>query len=317
MRKSLRTLAALFVTAALGAALAMAQTASSPFTASQYYASSFNLWSLPASSGGQPNNFVWPGRTVCNSAGQNLNFFVFSTTQPVLIQDANSANSEVVTPSAITSTSGSCGFTAAPSNTHYSFYVKSGTAGLQEAVNQLKDQSAWPAIIVLDRNWFATANTIPGTSASSILGAATGDGTVLLEDITQSPAVYYKWNGSAFSSTTSTWTNAAPTAAAGTAAGTSPTIAIGAGSTALIGTVNLTAGTSTTTGTLFTLTYAATGSGGFGYTATGSCTVTSIGSNSFTAFTVASSGGSTRVATVTATSAPTASTAYKFAYNCK
>ncbi len=75
----------------------------------------------------------------------------------------------------------------------------------------------------------------------------------------------------------------------------------------------VTAGTATTTGTLFTETAAANT---INYAA--SCTVTSVGANSFTAFTVATSVSSGHnLLTVTATSAPTASTAYQFAYNCK
>ncbi len=294
----------LLLTGALIAPLAVAQTATSPFTAPEYYASAFNLWSVNSQ---QPNTYIFQGRSICNSAAQGVNFFDFATNAPVFINDSNNANDERVTPSAITNTAGSCGVTISPSHTHNTFQMQSGTAGLQEAINTLKDQSAWPVVIVLDRNWYVNANQLPGTNANSVRGAATGDASVTLKDITTAGPTYYVWNGTAYAS--GSFTNAAPTPAAGAAAGTGPTISVAGTSTALIGTVNLTTGTATTTGTLFTATFA----GSFSYA--GSCSVTSVGTNSFTAFTVATSGS--RTLTVTATSAPTASTAYSFAYNCK
>lgn len=316
MRKFTLAIAAL-VLAAFSAA-GFAQVASSPFSSPFYYATSFNLWGINSNVGNGPNVFTWYGSGTCRSAGQNLNFFVFSTTQPVLIADSNMANSEVVTPTAITNTTGTCGFAASPSHTHYTYQVRSGTAGLQESVNALKDQSAWPVLVLLDRNWWSVANQMPGTYATAIIGAATGDATVMLEDITTAVPTFYVWTGSAFSSTAANWQNTAPTIAAGAAAGTSPTVANTSASTALIGQANVTAGTATTTGTLFTEAWPSNSgtTGSFQYA--GSCTVTSVGTNSFTAFTVATSFTSShRVLTVTATSAPTASTAYSFAYNCK
>jgi len=303
----------LLLTGALIAPLAVAQTATSPFTAPEYYASAFNLWSVNSQ---QPNTYIFQGRSICNSAAQGVNFFDFATNAPVFINDSNNANDERVTPSAITNTAGSCGVTISPSHTHNTFQMQSGTAGLQEAINTLKDQSAWPVVIVLDRNWYVNANQLPGTNANSIIGAATGDYTVLIKDITTSPVTFYAWSGSAYQSTNNTVKNTAPTLAAGAAAGTGPTVANTGGSTAIVGQANVTAGTSTTTGTLFTETWPTVANGGPQYA--GSCTVSSVGTNLFTAFTVATSfASSQRTLTVTATSAPTASTAYQFAYNCK
>lgn len=291
------------------APLATAQTASTPFSSPEYYASSYNLWSINSQAA---NSYTFAGRSICTSSAQGQNFFVFNTNAPVLIADANSANSEIVTPSAIINTVGSCGVTIAPANLHYNFQLKSGTAGLQEAIDNLGGVQAYPAVIVLDRNWYSDANALPGTDAAAVIAAAKGNYGAVLENITSASPVYYVWNGTAYAS--GTWTNTAPTAAAGTAAGTGPTISNAGTSTATVGTVNLTAGTATTTGTLFTETWPTTGS----FANAGSCTVASSGSNSFTAFTVATSyGSSARTLTVTATGAPTASTAYSFTYQCK
>jgi hypothetical protein len=316
MRKTLSIIVAL--TFAACAAVGVAQTASTPFTAPTYYASSFNLWSI---NGQSPNTYIFQGRSICNGQGQNLNFFDFNTNAPVWIADSNTTNSEVVTPSAIVNTAGSCGVTVAPSHNHYTFTLKSGTAGLQEGINATIGQGAWPTLMILDKNWWTNANQVPGTYATNILGAATGNMTVLIEDITTSPVTFYVWSGTAYTSTNANWKNVAPTLAAGAGAGTSPTVANTNQSTAIVGTANVTTGTATTTGTLFTETWPTVANGGPQYA--GSCVVASSGANSYTTFTTAmsSTGSGTtfqRILTVTvATTAPIASTAYSFTYNCK
>lgn len=315
MRKFTLAIAALIL-AAFSAA-GFAQVANTPFSSPTYYATSFNLWSINSQN---PNTYIFPGRTVCNSMGQNVPFFVFATTAPVYIADSNTANSEIATPSAVVNTAGSCGVTMAPSHTHNSFQLRSGTAGLQESINAVSASGGIPSLILLDRNWWSLSNNLPGTQGSTIIGAAAGGYGAILEDLTTAPATFYVWTGTAYSSTAAFWQNTAPTPAAGAAAGSGPTIANANGATALSGVVNLTTGTATTSGTLFTLTYptnnSSTGVGSFQNA--GTCSVNSVGANSFTTFTVATSFTSShRLVTVTVTATPTASTAYAFSYNCK
>ena len=305
MRKALFSIVALIL-AAICAAPVSAQTAVTPFTAPWYYATSFQLWSINQQS---PNTYIFQGRSLCNSQGQNLNFFVFNTNAPVLIADSNSSNSEVVTPSAIVNTAGSCGATVAPSHNHYTFQMKSGTAGLQEGINALDGQGAWPALLLLDKNWWTIANQIPGTTAATILGAAKGDASVMVEDITTLGPTYYVWNGSAYAS--GTWVNTAPTAATGAAAGTATSkVATG---TALSGTYSFTTGTATT-GTVFTETWA--NSGQF-QAAPGSCTVTSTGATAPPTLTVTNTYSSHGIMTVSVAAALASTTAYSFSWNCK
>lgn len=312
MRKVLRTSILALAFAAIGLAFGFAQTASTPFPTPAFYASAFNLWSI---NGQNANTYTFPGRSVCNSSAQNQNFFVFATNAPVFIQDSNSANNEIVTPSAVINTAGSCGVTISPSHSHYTFQMKSGTGGLQEAINAVKASGGVPALVIVDRNWYSNALALAPYSSETpvaMIQAAAGGYGVLIEDITVSPSLFYKWNGTAYSSTNSNWTNAAPTAAAGAAAGSGPTIANTKSSTQLSGVVNLTTGTTTTTGTIFTETSPATGSGGFNNS--GTCTVTQI-SGPTVGFTVATSGSTTRVCTVTvSTPALVDSTDYSFAY---
>lgn len=193
MRKILGLTAALIL-AAVGAVSGFAQNATSPFSATTYQAANFGTWSLQLDS---PNTYIFQGRTRCNAMANNVPFFVFSTTGPVWIQDSNTANSEVVTPSAIVQTAGSCGVTVAPSNNHYTAWLRSGTGGLQEAINALGGSSAtvYPAEVILDRNWYAQAANVPNTTPAAIIAAAAGNAGTFLVDFTTAPNTYYVWDG--------------------------------------------------------------------------------------------------------------------------
>src|SRR6478609_6849658 len=57
-----------------------------------------------------------------------------ATNIPLKIVDATSANTETVTPSSVSVGAGVCNFTATFNNAHASYYVTSGTGGLQEAI---------------------------------------------------------------------------------------------------------------------------------------------------------------------------------------
>lgn len=267
-------------------------------------------WSL---AGQAANTYTFTPTTLCTVHGmQGLTYPAFSSlggvAAPVYINDTGTpSNSEIVTPSAVLT----CGVTVSPAHTHTTFSLQSGTAGLQEALNALAASAVLrPAVINLDVAWYAQAVILPGTTPAAIVAAAKGSPAAYLEDTTTSPPTYYVWNGTAYA--TGTWTNASPSVTAGAAAGTGPAISVVAGSAAMKGTVQLTTGTATTTGTLYTLTWPSTGS--FQYAPT--CTVQSVGSNSFTAFTTATAYSSQATLTVTATSAPAVSTVYLFSYSC-
>lgn len=302
-----RILSILALVGLLTAPVAFAQSSThSPFQQPEYYAVDYGQWAIKSQSA---NTYLFSPQGLCVASAAGSQFFPFATNAPVLINDATPANSEVVTPSAVTNASSQCGITASPSNNHYSFQVVSGTAGLQEALNALAvkggQTTAYPAKINLDRNWWVAASSVPGTTATAILTAAKGNAHAFLTDITTAGATSYVWNGTNYVS--GTWVNTLPTAAAGAAAGTSPTVGTKTGS-ALSLVQPITTGTATTTGVLFTETW---GASQFLYAPT--CTVTSTGPNSFTAFTVATSyTTNAAVCTVTATTAPTISTAYKF-----
>lgn len=315
-----------------GLLFACAAFATAPFASAQgnlpptwVFARAYNGLSLI---GQQANTYTFNGGA-CNVSplnnGNSPSFFAFSGLQgvttvynPVAIIDANPALNEIVTPTSTTQSSAACGFAGTVVNSHTSFTLTSGTVGLQEAVtNQL--QSGPPSNVMLDQYWYTQVFGLPGSpTPESLIKAIKGSPNVSIVDTTTSPWTYWRsTSATAYAAaTTLTGGAAAPTAAAGAAAGTSPTGPTNTGDGNTF-TVALTTGTATTTGTLFTQTWAVVGSGGFGYPPTCRVYSTPSQTNQFTAFTYAVTKPSTQaILTVTATAAPTISTAYGFTVIC-
>jgi hypothetical protein len=184
------------------------------------YARAYNNWNLIGQS---TNTFTFNGAVCYNSPynnGQSPSFFDFAGYQgttlvynPVFILDANAALNEIVTPTSVTNTSASCGFGAAPANTHISFNLLSGTGGLQEAItNQLQVTPVFD--VVLDKYWYQIVSGYTSTSATgavtvlttpqTIIGAVTGTANVGIVDTTTSPWTFYSWNGSKYVTDSST-----------------------------------------------------------------------------------------------------------------
>lgn len=102
----------------------------------QAVASQYAQWSLP-SVAAVAGTFSFPPTFCQIQLGGGRIFNPLSTNASLKIIDAVSANTETVTPSAITLTSSLCTVSMAPSNTHVSYTIVSGTCGLQEAINDL------------------------------------------------------------------------------------------------------------------------------------------------------------------------------------
>jgi hypothetical protein len=266
----------------------------------QVIVSQFSQWQVPGSVALISGANVDVPFTACLVSGADKNFSAFTVGVPVKIVDANNPSiDEVVSPSAVTLSPGSCTVSLSPANAHQiPYYIVSGTGGLQEAVNASALSGAQNTAL-LDLTFYAFGGS------AAVIHAASASGTLGLLDVTQAPYVAYRSLSGVYTANGNVG-GAAPTAAAGTAAGTSPTITnVGNGNTF---TVTLAAGTATTTGTLFTETWPSSGS--FGYIP--NVTVTATGTNIPPAFTYAVTGSTTHVLTVTVTSAPTASTTYTF-----
>lgn len=290
------------------------------FPPTSVYARAYAAWSVI---GQQANTYTFNGRVCYFSPfnnGATSPFFVFSGTNggstvyfPVAIIDANPSLNEIVTPTSTTNTAAACGFSASTANSHTSFTLSSGTAGLQEALtSQL--QNAPPTQVLLDKYWYQLVAGLPGApSAYSIINSASGSANVQIVDTTTAPWTYFCYNGTNYTTCASNQT--VPTVAAGSGAGTSPTITVVG--TGLSGIVTLTTGTTpTASATIFTLTWPAIASGGFQYAP--ACTISTIGTRAYTG-TNASVAGPPAVDTYTATgTALTASVSgYKWSYTCR
>lgn len=311
MRKILASLALLFASVTL----AVAQGALPPVYVT---AEQFNQWSFNSQAA---NTYTFAG-TNCQVypqvSGIIPGFFAFGPTSapyPVLIRDANPTNSEIVTPSATSTVSGACGFSASPSNQHISFSVSSGTAGLQEAVGTLGSTvtPAYPWTVAIDRAYYQLVSGLPSTSVPKIINALKGSVNVQIVDITTAPFTFYVWNGTSYVPRGGATTP--PTlAVSGAGAGTGPSATSITGS-ATAGTVAFTTGTTpTAAAAVFTLTYPTVANGGPSYAI--ACTFTSIGANSYTIGTSATAGTPEVVTFTAGTPALTASTAYVFNYHC-
>jgi hypothetical protein len=281
-------------------------------------AAEFNQWSFNSQ---QANTYTFSGTNCFVSPQTNgpvPQFFAFgpnSAPYPVYIQDANPSNSEIVTPSSVSMVSSACGFSAATANQHTSFVVKSGTAGLQEAVGTIGNSAtpAYPWNVIVDRTTYTQVSGLPSGSVASIIGALKGSVNVQIVDTTTAPWTFYVWNGSNY--VPRGGANTPPTlAVTGAGAGTSPSATSITGS-ATAGTVAFTTGTTPgASDAVFTLTYPTVANGGPGYAI--ACTFTSIGTNAYKTGT-SSTTGTPEVVTFTASSTALAgSTAYVFNYHC-
>jgi hypothetical protein len=171
----------------------------------QLVAAQFGEFAVPSNG----NGFTFPA-AACQVDGGGKPFQAFSTGVPVKIVDANPSLTEVVTPVAVFLTGG-CSVSLLTSYSHTSFFLTSGTGGLQEAINNGRTQAGSANTIILNAEWYSlVAPSNPATVIATVTGGA-GFGLV---DVTTAPYSYYSWNGSQFVS-------------AGTAGGGSPTGAAG------------------------------------------------------------------------------------------
>jgi len=309
-RKAILAMAVL----ALSVLPAFAQTTSQTFPQKWYYASDYGQWAVQSQTA---NTYSFYPGTICQVPSPSpATFFAFNINAPILILDATPANSERVTPSAVQQTGSLCSVTVAPANQHYSFRLVSGTAGLQEVLNQIPSSTAYAAVVWLDRNWYTAAASIPGTTPAAIIAAAKGNAAAYLVDNTTSPFTYYRWNGTSY--TSQSVGGPAPTVAPGAGAGTGGTATVLAGSTGASGLISVSTGTTpTASAVVYTATFASVANGGFQYAP--SCTTTSVGTPTYTGGATTSTAGppATYVYTASATALAASTTTYVFQYNCR
>lgn len=156
---------------------------------SQIIAAQYGSWQVV---GYAPSTYTFAPNT-CRVQGGASFFNAFSVGVPIRIVDGNPSLSETVTPSAVTINNTTCAITISPAHQHnLPFYLTSATGGLQEAINAAHTEPAVNTVI-LDTTFY----TLVGASnVSSTIYAASGYTQLGLVDVTQTPYVWYGWNGS-------------------------------------------------------------------------------------------------------------------------
>ena len=156
-------------------------------TAGLLYASSFGQWSVPSGDNGP---YSWSSPSLCrvSTPGGTLNP-VFAVGAPIAIVDNNPAHIETVTPTAVSINNSNCSITVNPAYSHLSFAIKSGTGGLQEAINFA---SGLPYTVILTPDWSRLGGV------TSMITAARGTANVGIIDQRTSCGITYLWSGSAY-----------------------------------------------------------------------------------------------------------------------
>ncbi|MGA2890325.1 MAG: SGNH/GDSL hydrolase family protein [Terracidiphilus sp.] len=203
MKQCLRTLAAICVLSLPALAQSPPVTLPVPVTgqgnlAGLLFASNFGQWQIPK---GNLGTYSWNAAAYCYAHTVGVTFLAFTVGTPItLVDTANSANTEIVTPTAVSivqptgSSPGSCAITIAPIYPHTAYYYTSATAGLQEVITWA-GTTAYNVIVTPD--W----SLLGGTTA--MITSAKGNAQVTILDERTSQTVGYTWSGSAYVATPS------------------------------------------------------------------------------------------------------------------
>jgi hypothetical protein len=153
----------------------------------QRLASQFN-YDIDSLYGSGLGQFQFP-QQVCQQAltfGGNQNKDPFNTNATVKIVDITSANTETVALNSKTYTGGLCTLSLANSNSHFTYHLRSGTCGLQEAINDIIGSvvTGTPGfnVVLVDQKFYddgCTTSTISG-----IVATATSS-NIYIVDLTQ------------------------------------------------------------------------------------------------------------------------------------
>src|ERR1700722_13593468 len=132
----------------------------------------------------------------CNVTGGGENFPAFTTGTPVKVVDALPTQTEISTTVTAFLSGSNCAVSLSGlAFQHTSFYLTSGTGGLQEALNNEKIRAGGNNTIILNSRWY---ELIAPRSASAVINTVGGSYSFGLVDITTNPYTSYNWNGSQY-----------------------------------------------------------------------------------------------------------------------
>lgn len=184
----------LFLSVAL--LLATMQVCAQANIAGTLYASNFAQWTV---SQGNNGPYSWSSSSVCTQATSGgVTFRPFTVGTSIRIVDtATPGNTENVTVTAVNINGSGCNIaTSTPAHQHFSFYLASATAGLQEAINYSKQSlgTSNPAsVVIVTPAW----STVGGTT-TMITPGAQGSVAISVLDERTSVIVPYTWQSTLY-----------------------------------------------------------------------------------------------------------------------
>ncbi len=158
----------------------------------QIVASQYGEWKVPSIGIG----FTFDPAS-CQLSGGGKNFAAFSNGTPIKVVDENPGLTEVSNATVYAHVdSSSCSVSLGGlAYGHTSFYLTSGTGGLQEALNNALIRVGGPNTIILNEEWYELV--APGNPAA-VIGTVIGGSGFGLVDVTTAPYTYYSWSGGHF-----------------------------------------------------------------------------------------------------------------------
>ncbi len=157
----------------------------------QIVAAQFGEFQVP----GVGDGFKFPPAT-CQVSGGGRNFNAFAIGAPIKIVDSDPNMTEIATPVAVFIDS--CAVSLPTVHSHESFYLTSGTGGLQEAIANGIDRGGGPNTIILNAEWYTL---VAPSSPSAVIASVHGNNSLGLVDVTTTPYTSYAWNGSSYVAT--------------------------------------------------------------------------------------------------------------------
>jgi hypothetical protein len=139
------------------------------------------------------NGFAFPSAS-CQVTGGAKNFPAFTVGVPIKVVDSNPLHIEVDTPVAVNVNGSTCSVSMTTTYSHTSFYLTSGTGGLQEALNS-GQVTGGANTVILDQQWYAL---VAPSNPATVISSVHGNTTLGLIDVTTTPYTAYSWNGSSY-----------------------------------------------------------------------------------------------------------------------